>query len=222
MPSPQPTLRWLLFSPLPTHTVSGRVGASVTTPMLAVPCSSKMGVNDVPAFVVFHTPPYAVATYHVLLSRGCTAKSVMRPDVFAGPIDRNLRPEYVPALCFPAGLSDLEDFPDLGAGAATATPAARRSASSACGKRFMEGAVLEGVHGRPRGGAGRVRRAQWNAARRGVSTSRAPARETCSSAPACAADDANGSRVRASPRRAEWQSRSAPTPSTAPAARCAA
>src|SRR5689334_9985771 len=29
-PSPQPTLLWLLFSPEPTHTVSGREGASVT------------------------------------------------------------------------------------------------------------------------------------------------------------------------------------------------
>ena len=36
-PSPQPTLRWLLFSPEPTQTVSGRDGASVTQPILEVP-----------------------------------------------------------------------------------------------------------------------------------------------------------------------------------------
>jgi hypothetical protein len=42
-----------------------------------------MGVHVVPAFVVFHTPPDATATYHVRLSRGWTAISEMRPDVTA-------------------------------------------------------------------------------------------------------------------------------------------
>jgi hypothetical protein len=142
--------------------------------MLDVPWSSKMGENVVPALVVFHTPPYAVATYHMLLSRGFTARSVMRPDVFAGPIERNLRPENVEAVSFDVDLAsdfvddlfdeDLAELlaPDLGAGAATDTPATNSSARSACGKRFMGGAVLVEVHGRPRGGAGRARSSQWN------------------------------------------------------------
>jgi hypothetical protein len=110
-PSPQPTLRWLLFSPLPTHTVSEREGAIVTQPMLGVPWSSKIGVHDVPAFVVFHTPPYAEATYHTLLSRGSTARSTMRPELTAGPIARNVSPENVslsglgPALPLSPGLA---------------------------------------------------------------------------------------------------------------------
>src|SRR6185436_1264474 len=112
-----------------------------------------MGENVVPALVVFHTPPYAVATYQTLLSRGFTARSVMRPDVFAGPIERNLRPENVEAVSFDVDFAsdfgdDLAELlvelfevllaPDLGAGAATDTPATNSSATSACGKRFME------------------------------------------------------------------------------------
>lgn len=56
-PSPQPTLRCELFSPVPTQTVIGSRGSSTTQPMLEVPCASKMGEKVVPAFVVFQTPP---------------------------------------------------------------------------------------------------------------------------------------------------------------------
>src|SRR5258708_26590644 len=81
--------------------------------MLAVPWSSNTGVNDVPAFAVFHTPPYADATYQMLLSLGSTARSTMRPEVTAGPIERNLSPANVAALNFASGLAaDLAaDFP---------------------------------------------------------------------------------------------------------------
>src|SRR5262249_42974441 len=108
------TLRWLLFSPVPTHTVSGRVGATVTQPMLAVLWSSKIGANEVPAFVVFHTPPYADATYHTRRSLGSTARSTTRPEVTAGPIARNLSPANVPAESLPSGLVGLAA--DLAAG----------------------------------------------------------------------------------------------------------
>src|SRR5689334_24531904 len=88
--------------------------------MLGVPWSSKIGDHDVPAFVVFHTPPYAVATYRVLLSRGATARSTVRPEVFAGPIERNLSPVNVPAASFAFGLAadfaDLLDFAGLASG----------------------------------------------------------------------------------------------------------
>src|SRR5438874_8287059 len=57
------------------------------------PSLSNTGVNDVPALVVFHTPPAADATYHTVLSTGLTAMSATRPEVSAGPMERNLRPD---------------------------------------------------------------------------------------------------------------------------------
>src|SRR5436305_2026904 len=68
------------------------------------PSPSKTGVQVVPAFVVFQTPPDADATYQIFLSVGCTARSTTRPEVSAGPIDRNLRPPYGP----PAPPRDVE------------------------------------------------------------------------------------------------------------------
>jgi hypothetical protein len=89
--------------------------------MLDVPWSSKIGVHDVPAFVVFHTPPYAEATYHRLWSRGSTARSVMRPEDTAGPIERNSSPANVSSSGFILGfesalpLAALPDFAGLSA-----------------------------------------------------------------------------------------------------------
>src|SRR5260221_13019477 len=51
-----------------------------------------MGLKVVPALVVFQTPPEAVAMYHTRLSLGSTARSMMRPEIMAGPIWRNSRP----------------------------------------------------------------------------------------------------------------------------------
>src|SRR5215831_13864296 len=116
--------------------------------MLGVPWSSKIGVHDVPAFVVFHTPPYADATYQTLLSRGSTARSTMRPELTAGPIERNERPEYVSlsgftvdfASAFPPGFSfafaagfsaGLADAFAAGFSAGLEDCAAARGASSA-------------------------------------------------------------------------------------------
>jgi hypothetical protein len=48
-----------------------------------------MGVNVRPALTDFQTPPAAVATYQTFLLVGSTATSEMRPEVSAGPIDRN-------------------------------------------------------------------------------------------------------------------------------------
>ena len=49
-------------------------------------CETRSTITD------FQTPPAAVATYQMCLSRGCTATSAIRPDVNAGPIERNARP----------------------------------------------------------------------------------------------------------------------------------
>ena len=56
---------------------------------------SKSGVQVVPAFTVFHTPPEPTATYQVLGSVGSIAMSAMRPDMSAGPMARSFRPSNV-------------------------------------------------------------------------------------------------------------------------------
>src|SRR5215213_10496602 len=58
-PSPYPTLRWLLFSPVPTHTTLGFLGSRTTQPIEYDPSLSKTGVQVTPALVVFQTPPEA-------------------------------------------------------------------------------------------------------------------------------------------------------------------
>src|SRR5687767_4065545 len=91
MPSPQPTLRWLLASPLPTQITFGFFGSITTDPTEYAPSFWKTGVNVVPALVVFQTPPEATPIYQVCLSSGCTAITLMRPDIRAGPTDRSLK-----------------------------------------------------------------------------------------------------------------------------------
>ncbi len=61
-PSPYDTLLWLLFSPVPTQTTSGSLGSMVMVPIEKDFSPSKMGVQVVPAFSVFQTPPDAAAT----------------------------------------------------------------------------------------------------------------------------------------------------------------
>ncbi len=86
-----------MFSPVPTQTTFASVGSTVTQPIENEPWSSKTGVHDVPAFTVFQTPP-TVATNHVLACTGDTAMSMTRPEVTAGPIERNCRPLRVDAV----------------------------------------------------------------------------------------------------------------------------
>src|SRR5258708_33496415 len=70
-----------------------------------------MGVNVVPAFVVFHTPPDAVARYHTRGSLGSTARSTMRPEIMAGPIGRSSRPAKVFSPYFDSFFESLFDSP---------------------------------------------------------------------------------------------------------------
>src|SRR3954463_1771477 len=91
-PSPYPTLRWLLFSPVPTQTTWGFLGSITTTPMEYDPSLSKTGAQVVPALVVFQTLPDPAATNHWLRSLGWTAMLTIRPEVTAGPRGRNLSP----------------------------------------------------------------------------------------------------------------------------------
>jgi len=70
----------------------------VTQPIEYDDCLSKIGVQVVPALVVFQTPPDATATYQVLGSSGWMAMSAIRPDISAGPMLRSSSPENVFAL----------------------------------------------------------------------------------------------------------------------------
>src|SRR3954462_15326870 len=68
-------------------------------------CWATPGVNVVPAFVVFHTPPAATPMYQVFLSRGFTARSVMRPETMPGPIERRRMPFRLGPAFAVSGLS---------------------------------------------------------------------------------------------------------------------
>ncbi len=52
----------MLCSPVPTQTMCGSEGATAMSPTAAVASCSKMGVQVVPSFSVFQTPPEAEAT----------------------------------------------------------------------------------------------------------------------------------------------------------------
>src|SRR4051812_10442791 len=96
MPSPKCALRWLAFSPVPSHTMFEFFGSTTTQQSVKDPPSSKTGVNVVPRLVVFQRPPNAVATYHVFGDLGSIAMSWTRPVWIAGPMLRNSSPfEYL-------------------------------------------------------------------------------------------------------------------------------
>ena len=75
----------------------------VTQPMEYDPWPSKTGVQVVPAFSVFHTPPEPTATYQVCRLRGWMAMSLMRPDMMAGPMLRKASPARSSAVSRGAG-----------------------------------------------------------------------------------------------------------------------
>src|SRR5271157_465654 len=77
-PSLYPTLRWLLFSPVPTQTTMRFPGSTATQPIEYDPLPSKIGTHVVPEFFVFQTPPESAATYQVLCFTGSAAISPAR------------------------------------------------------------------------------------------------------------------------------------------------
>src|SRR6266542_2844700 len=76
-PSPKLTLRWLLFSPVPSQTTFESLGSTVTAPSEYAPYLSKTGVNVLPRFSVFHRLPVAAATYQTLGFFGSIATTAM-------------------------------------------------------------------------------------------------------------------------------------------------
>ena len=89
---------------MPTQIVLGFFGSITTVPIEYEPSFWKIGVNVVPALVVFQTPPDATPMYQVCLSSGCTATTLMRPDISAGPTARSLKSLKVPAPRDPAAV----------------------------------------------------------------------------------------------------------------------
>lgn len=60
--------------------------------------------------MVFHTPPDEAATKYSLGLEGFTAKSEMRPEVTAGPTERNVRAPKASALIEGAGAAAVDFF----------------------------------------------------------------------------------------------------------------
>src|ERR1700692_2230431 len=81
-------------SPLPAQTVFGAFGSMAMAPIDCAVCLSNMGLNVVPPFTDFHTPPLAAPTYTVIRPFSLTAVSAaMRPLIVADPMLRAPRPE---------------------------------------------------------------------------------------------------------------------------------
>src|SRR5262245_45545686 len=68
------------------------LGSIATQHSVNDPPSSKIGVNVMPRFVVFHNPPNALATYHTFGFLGSICTSWIRPVASVGPMLRNSRP----------------------------------------------------------------------------------------------------------------------------------
>ena len=94
---------------------------------------SKIGVQVVPALVVFHTFPDEAATYQVLRSVGSMAMSAMRPEATAGPMLRQRRDERRPEESSggPSSPGSSRSWAWRGVGEGIARGASRIVASSA-------------------------------------------------------------------------------------------
>src|SRR3954467_13177106 len=88
MPFPHDELLREFPSPVPTQTIFGLFCETATEPVEATGSLSNTGCHVVPLFVVRNTPPVPTAAKIVYGSFSLTAKSAMRPPMFAGPIAR--------------------------------------------------------------------------------------------------------------------------------------
>src|SRR3954454_2120015 len=88
MPFPHDELLREFPSPVPTQTIFGLFCDTATDPVDATGCLSNTGSHFVPLFVVRNTPPVPTAAKIVYGSFSLTAKSAMRPPMFAGPTER--------------------------------------------------------------------------------------------------------------------------------------
>src|SRR5580693_3403300 len=94
MPFPIDTLLRVQDSPVPAQIVFGACGSMASAPMDCTASLSKTGLNVVPPFDDFHTPPLAAPTYTVSRPSSFTAAIAdTRPLIAAEPMFRAPRPE---------------------------------------------------------------------------------------------------------------------------------
>src|SRR5256712_5354824 len=106
------TLLRVHASPVPAQIVFGACGSMATAPMDCAASLSNTGLNVVPPFEDFQTPPLAAPTYTVSRPSSFTAAiAATRPLIAAEPMFRAPRPEIVSesnlALCAGAGLAKI-------------------------------------------------------------------------------------------------------------------
>src|SRR5580658_9558648 len=95
-PSPTDTLLRVQPSPEPTQTVFEFDGSIATAPIDCTSSRSNTGLNVVPPFTDFHTPPLAAPTNKVMRPSSSTASTAaMRPLMVADPMFRAGNPETV-------------------------------------------------------------------------------------------------------------------------------
>src|SRR6266436_4516555 len=96
MPLPIDALLRVQASPVPAQIVFGACGSMATAPMDCAASLSKMGLNVVPPFEDFHTPPLAAPTYTVSRPSSFTAASAAtRPLMVAEPMFRAPKPDIL-------------------------------------------------------------------------------------------------------------------------------
>src|SRR5579859_7331491 len=75
-------------SPVPIHTMFVSLGAIATSLIVCMFVRSERFSHVTPLFVVFHRPLVANAAYTSFGFCGLPARPLTRPDMFAGPIER--------------------------------------------------------------------------------------------------------------------------------------
>src|SRR5438034_907881 len=96
MPVPIDTLFRVHASPVPAQIVFGACGSIATAPIDCADSLSKTGLNVVPPFEDFQTPPLAAPRYTVRRPSSFTAAiAATRPLMAAEPMFRAPRPEMV-------------------------------------------------------------------------------------------------------------------------------
>src|SRR5258706_1744049 len=112
MPLPIDTLLRVHASPVPAQFVFGACGSMATAPMDCAPSLSNTGLNVVPPFEDFQTPPLAAPAYTVSRPSSFTAAiAATRPLMAAEPMFRAPRPEIVSesnsTFCAGTGLANI-------------------------------------------------------------------------------------------------------------------
>src|SRR6266849_1082747 len=92
MPQPGEMVLRESSSPLPAHTCRVSLGAMANSPMEMQRWLSKTGRKEVPALVVFQTPPAAPAMKNVFEGLGIPTTLETRQPMLAGPILRQRKP----------------------------------------------------------------------------------------------------------------------------------